>query len=148
MAIKDDIDRLGDLYRVTGDDWVLMVHHILTEPTCPTVIIRREGSNALRYRYDRDTIEDGIRAASEAVYREVVLGQTVESESPITNSDDHPDDPKWHPTEPDIVERLHAHPRNDDPTLIRLHHDAVYEIGKLRSENEELKIRLSKNKRG
>jgi len=140
MAIKDDIDRLSDLYRLTGDDWVLIVHHVLTEPTCPTVIIRREDSNALRYRFDRDTIEEGIQAATEAVYREVVLGQTIEPETPITNSDDHPDDPKWHPVRQDIIERL-----NEDPTA--LHYAAVNEIASLRDVIEELKMRLSKLKR-
>ena len=146
MAIRDDLARLRDLYRVTGDDWVLIVHHILTEPTCPTVIIRREDSNALRYRFDRDSIEEGIQAASEAVYREVVLGQSVEPESPITNPDDHPDDPNWR-AQPDIIERLNE--ALGDESLAgatSLHYAVISEIENLRGQIEDLKIRLSKHK--
>ena len=87
--VGEALDRLSGLYEKTGQDWVLQVSHCLTEPTCPTVMIAPEGSNMTRYRVDRDTIEAGILASADLVYREMVLGETIESECPFTNPDDH-----------------------------------------------------------
>lgn len=84
----DKIAALGDLYGKTGDDWVLKVIHILTEPTCPTAIVCREGSNAVRYRADRNTIEESINAAVDMAYRELILGEEITPECPFTNPDD------------------------------------------------------------
>ena len=69
-------------------DWVLTVSRILTEPVCPIVIIAPEGSNATRYRVDCDTIEQGISEATERVYREIILGQSIKPIAPFTNPDD------------------------------------------------------------
>lgn len=141
MALKETLARLDKLYSLTKDDWELIVHHTLTEPVCPTVIIRREGSNALRYRFDRDTIEEGIEAAVDAVHREVVLGQTVESESPVTNSDDHPNDPQWQRQEPDILDQIDAF-STQDANLSRLHYEVARYIRELRDEVENMTLRL------
>lgn len=91
--IEAALQKLGALYEKTGKDWVLEVHHILTESTCPTVCIYPEGNDSTRYRFDRDTIEEGIAAAANAVYREVILGEKIEPECPFTNPGDHKDEP-------------------------------------------------------
>lgn len=82
---------LADLYEKTGDDWVLQINYDLTEPTCPAVVVRRLGSNSVRYRVDRDTIEEGVRAAVDLCYREQVRGEKITPECPFTNPDDHTD---------------------------------------------------------
>lgn len=82
------MSRLRDLYNSTDTDWVLDVHHILTEPTCPTVTIKPELSNSVRYRYDENTILSGIMHAIEHVYQEKVLGKNVGHAALFTNPDD------------------------------------------------------------
>jgi hypothetical protein len=42
---------------------VLEVHHVLTEPVCPTVSLKWETSGEVLCRFDKDTIEQGIDAA-------------------------------------------------------------------------------------
>lgn len=86
--LKDVMAKLDDLYERTGLDWVLTVHHVLTEPTCPTVAINPEGLQCARYRIDCDSIEQGIAEAVERVHREVVLGQVIEPLAPFTSPDD------------------------------------------------------------
>lgn len=81
--------RLAELYKKTGDDWDLLISVSLTEPTCPCVVVQREGGNSTRYRVDRDTIEEGIAAATELAYREQILGEHITPECPFTNPDDH-----------------------------------------------------------
>ena len=88
MAIKDQLAKLDGLYSLTDREWVLEIHHCLTEPTCPTVVIRPEDLQIARYRVDTSSIEDGISRAVELVYREVVLGQEVGHGAPFTNADD------------------------------------------------------------
>jgi len=85
----EKIEALGDLYTKTGDDWILQINHSLTEPTCPMAVVRREGSNAVRYRADRNTIEESINAAVDMAYRELILEEKIVSECPFTNPDDH-----------------------------------------------------------
>lgn len=80
--------KLSDLYTRTEMDWVLEVHHCLTEPTCPTVVISPEGLQANRYRIDCDSIEDGIAEAVERVHREIIQGEAVEMMCPFSNPDD------------------------------------------------------------
>lgn len=89
MTIKENLERLAELYSKTGEDWILTVSHILTEPTCPQAVIRPEGSNMLRYAVHANTIEEAIIKSASLVYREVILGEKIESLSPITNPDDH-----------------------------------------------------------
>lgn len=91
MTIKDTLAKLDGLYSKTKTDWVLSLSLILTEPVCPTVAIYPEGSNTTRYTTTRDTIEEGIEAAVDLVYRDVILGERIEPEYPLTNSDDHED---------------------------------------------------------
>lgn len=75
MSIKDTLKKLDELYTLTKEDWVLEIHQIITEPTCPIVIIRPEGSDTMRFSVHRDSIEEGIEAAVDLVYREIVLGE-------------------------------------------------------------------------
>ena len=96
MSIRSTLKKLDKLYEITGQDWVLEIHHILTEPTCPTVCIRPEDSNMARYRIDCDSIEEGVQRAVDLVYREVILGEKIEPECPFTNPDDHKPKP-WQP---------------------------------------------------
>ena len=90
MTIEEILKPLIDagLFVKTGCDWDITIHMSLTEPTCPTVVIRKEESNSTRYRFDRDSIEDGVRAAVNAVLREVIDGEKIEPECPFTNPDD------------------------------------------------------------
>lgn len=88
MSIEYELKKLSRLYELTGADWDLEINHSLTEPTCPTVVIRKEGSNSTRYRVDCDSIEEGIRTAVDLVYREVVLGEKISPLCPFTNPDD------------------------------------------------------------
>ena len=90
MSIEEILKPLIDanLYKLTEEDWDITIHMSLTEPTCPTVVIRKEDSNSMCYRFDRDTVEEGIRAAVEAVLREVVNEEKIEPECPFTNPDD------------------------------------------------------------
>ncbi len=83
------IKALGDLYERTGKDWTLSVSVYLTEPTAPCAIVQADNSNALRYAAWGDTIEEAINASVEMVYRELILGETINPVTPITNSDDH-----------------------------------------------------------
>jgi hypothetical protein len=92
--LDEHFKKLGKLYSLTGHDWILNIHHILTEPTCPTIVVHPEGTNMARYSVYRDSIEESVEAVCDMVYREVVLRERVRSESPITNPDDDHYD-KW-----------------------------------------------------
>jgi len=87
-VVEDKLKLLSGLYAKGWGDWIIEIHHILTEPTCPTVTIRPENSNAARYSVHRDTVVEAILAAADLVYREQVLGEAITPESPITNPDD------------------------------------------------------------
>lgn len=80
----EKIRALGDLWDRKKADWELYVSHCLTEPTCPTAIVRVEGSADNRYRADRDTIEAAINAAVDMAYRELILGEAIEPECPFS----------------------------------------------------------------
>lgn len=88
MAKTDHMGKLGNLFQETGHDWCLEVHHILTEPTCPSVCISPEGSNIARYMVHADSIEAGIEIACSRVYREVIKRERVGHSAPITNAHD------------------------------------------------------------
>jgi hypothetical protein len=87
--LEDKIAMLRDLWGITHKDWVLEIHHVLTEPVCPSVVIRPEGSNALRFAVHADSIVEAIVRSVDLVHRDVILGERIVSESPMTNSDDH-----------------------------------------------------------
>lgn len=86
--LKATMSKLDKLFSKTRMDWTLSVHHCLTEPTCPTVVIEPEDMHTARYRIDADSIEQGIAEAVERVYREVMLGQIIEPLAPFTNPND------------------------------------------------------------
>lgn len=76
------------LWEDTQEDWVLEVSAILTEPTCPQAVIRKEHGNSTHYLVFRDTIDEAIDATINLAYREKVLGAAIRTEAPFTNSDD------------------------------------------------------------
>lgn len=68
MTFKEQVAPLRGLYKVTGYDWDLTVHHTLTEPTCPSVFIKPFAAKDDKHapageRFDCDTLEEGIAAA-------------------------------------------------------------------------------------
>lgn len=88
MTIRDEIEVLNKLYSETGDDWVLSIRHMLTEPTCPTIVIRPESAYISRYRVDADSIEEGIKRCVALVKREVIDRHIIGSAAPYTESHD------------------------------------------------------------
>lgn len=88
MITDDKMEALGELYDLTGANWVLSVNHILTEPVCPTVMLYPEGWEMTRYRVDNDTIEKGIQEAVDRVYQEVVLRKEMGHAAPYTSPHD------------------------------------------------------------
>lgn len=85
-AICDDV--AGGLWEATKHDWELSIHHCLTEPTCPTAVVRPEGWSINRYRVDCDTIEESLQKTIDLVKREVIDRLVVGSYCPFTNPDD------------------------------------------------------------
>jgi len=86
--VQEKLKPLSGQHSREHGDLELHVHHCLTEPSCPTATIRHERSNALRYSAHRDTVVEAIVAAADLAHRELVLGQRIRPESPITNPDD------------------------------------------------------------
>lgn len=86
--VEEKLELLGGLYERTGKDWTLTVSNVLTEPVCPTAVIAPEGSNALRYSVHRNSFVEAIIDAADLVHRELILGEPIAPESPITNPDD------------------------------------------------------------
>ena len=86
--LREITDGLDDLYSITGDDWVLSLSHSLTEPTCPTAVIRPEGWNIARYRVDCSSIEESLQQVVALVRAEIIDRRVVGSSAPYTNSDD------------------------------------------------------------
>lgn len=50
-------------YKRENGDLILTVHHILTEPTCPTVSLQWENTGERIFRADCDTLDEGVNAA-------------------------------------------------------------------------------------
>lgn len=68
----------GALYSKTGMDWLLQVHHILTEPVCPCAMIHAEGDDPANPKWPAfsegaTTIEEAIRAVVAAAYEWALL---------------------------------------------------------------------------
>lgn len=83
------METLASLYERTGLDWELVVRHSLTEPTCPTAIVRPEGIKGFgRYRADEDTIDAAIDRALELAYRELIEGRVGEPDFPLSSERD------------------------------------------------------------
>jgi hypothetical protein len=76
-SVKRMMKALGGLYTDEYGDWLLEVSHILTEPTCPTAIIRAECGEAPSpiFRADADTISKAIKGAVTAAYVTLILRQ-------------------------------------------------------------------------
>jgi len=75
MPLNDELKRLNQLYELTGQDWTMDVHFLLTEPVGPTAIIYPEGSDLTRYHTIGDTIEEAVKRAIDLVYKEVIQRQ-------------------------------------------------------------------------
>jgi hypothetical protein len=63
VSDNEKMDRVGnELWQRTKTDWVLTLSHDLTEPTCPTAVIRpADRAEKLQYwRADADTIDEAI----------------------------------------------------------------------------------------
>lgn len=92
-AIEAAAAKLGDLYRLTGDDWSLEISVPLTEPVCPVVRLVPDGApDSTRYTAHADTVDDGITKVVDAAYREMVLKQPLKgSLSPFSNPSDRND---------------------------------------------------------
>ena len=93
MSIKEDLDKLADLYSITWADWHININHCLTEPTCPSASITPETHDGemddlMRYVAWGNTIEEAIHASVELVYNELILGKPPYMEAPWTNPAD------------------------------------------------------------
>lgn len=74
---EEAMHRLGELYSKTGKDWVITMHHILTEPVCPTVNIHPEDYPINKYAVHANTVDEAIIASCELAYKDVILGESV-----------------------------------------------------------------------
>lgn len=66
----------------------LTVHHTLTEPTCPTAIVRTDEDSGPSWRADCGTIEEAIFQAIAATYITLVLKKPKPLTFPARNSDE------------------------------------------------------------
>ena len=74
-----------------GGDWILEIHHILTEPVCPTANIRQEMKHTTKYMVHADTLDEAIDQCIDLAYRGEILKEPVRGNTPWTNPDDYPD---------------------------------------------------------
>jgi hypothetical protein len=88
MKLDRILKPLEILFSETGVNWVLELHHILTEPTCPTAIITPERWEISRYRFDCDNIEESLRTCVALVVKEVIKREVVGHGPPYTTPDD------------------------------------------------------------
>lgn len=73
MKIEKVMENLGkDLWKATKEDWVLEVHHVLTEPVYPTVYLYKESEPDEKIRVDEETIGKAIKEA-DRIARETIL---------------------------------------------------------------------------
>jgi len=92
MDLDKILKPLEDLYTVTKLDWDLSIHHSLTEPTCPTIIIKPEGSTITRYQAhcDPNKFEESLQGLVNLVVAEIIEGKLIgRANTPFTNSDDN-----------------------------------------------------------
>lgn len=72
LSVKEMWDALGDCWTQEFGELELEVHHTLTEPTCPTAIIKTEDEGGPSWRADQDTIEEAIYQATAAAYVTII----------------------------------------------------------------------------
>lgn len=83
-GLSKTLEPLRALYDKTGVDWSIEVHHCLTEPTCPTVIIRPEGLRRIYWRFDAETIEEAIQDAAAFTIARVLQGEATTPSAPFS----------------------------------------------------------------
>lgn len=84
------LDALGNLYTSEFGDWELAVYHTLTEPTCPTAIVKpeNEASAFEGFVCTADTLEEAIDGALRQAYSAMILREGFEPGVPWTNAED------------------------------------------------------------
>ena len=85
----------AEIFAALGNFWTreygeleLEVHHTLTEPSCPTAIVRTEGEEGPRWRADANTIDDAIDIALAAAYVTLVQRKPKPMTCPISDIDE------------------------------------------------------------
>lgn len=71
------LEKIGTaLWDRTKTDWLLTLSHSLTEPTCPTAVIRCEDKSQKwqRWRYDADTVDEAINGVIDVAYAALFEG--------------------------------------------------------------------------
>ncbi len=73
MTAQQMMDGL-EIYTPDGGDWMLEVRHTLTEPTCPTAIVRAEDEpeDWPYFRADAETIEEAIYVVVRSAYETLI----------------------------------------------------------------------------
>jgi hypothetical protein len=72
-------------------EWILEVHHTLTEPVCASANIRYEKLQTTRYSAFGETVAEAILKACEMCIIEQLDHKPIDPVSPITNPDDYLD---------------------------------------------------------
>lgn len=91
LTTDEMLDALGALYTPEYGDWVLTVHHILTEPTCPSASIapedwyERNGPEFGGFQAMADTIEGAVAAAVLSAYSVLIQRLPFRPGVPWTN---------------------------------------------------------------
>jgi len=88
MSLGKKWEDLGELYTITGSDWSIKIHHCLTEPTSPMVVIKPDGWNMTRYAVWGDSVEKAVEKAVALVRMEIIERKIVGSYAPFSNQDD------------------------------------------------------------
>lgn len=94
MTRDDLLKVLGRLYTPEIGDWELTLHHTLTEPTCPTAIVRPEYTEGCKFGgfvAMGGTIDEAIDGALIQAYETLILRKGFEPGVPWTNFEDEPE---------------------------------------------------------
>ena len=87
------MEKMGQLYTITGMDWCLSANTILTEPVCPSASVYPEGVEGFcAFDAFGDSIEEAIERALDKAYRCLILGTPVDNDLPFTNPTDSRDE--------------------------------------------------------
>lgn len=66
------LDALGNCWTKEFGELELSVHHVLTEPVCPTAIVATENDRGPSWRVDDDTISEAVNGAVAAAYATII----------------------------------------------------------------------------
>jgi hypothetical protein len=84
---EEMLEALGEMWTERYGELELKVNCILTEPTCPTAIIKTERRQGPMFRADCDTIEEAIRTVVRAAYITLVERKPKPDTFPFDNLD-------------------------------------------------------------